>query len=53
MSFVNVFNSFISVIMLNSLRFKSSFSFGTHNLLGKSLKVLQLSTHLFNLTANG
>ena len=39
--------------MLNSLRFKSSVLFGTHTLLGKSLRVLQLQTHLSNLTANG
>ena len=38
--------------MLNLFRFKSSFSSGTHALLDKSLKVLQLSTHLSNLTAN-
>ena len=50
--FVNVFNSFIPVIMLSTLRFKSSFLFGTHTLLDKSLRVLQLPTHLSNLTAN-
>ena len=39
--------------MLNILRFKSSVLFGTHTLLDKSLRVLQLLTHLSNLTANG
>ena len=50
--FVNVFSSFISVIMLNMLRFKSSVLFGTHTFLDESLRILQLSTHLSNLTAN-
>ena len=31
------------------LRFKSSVLFGTHILLDKSLRVLQLQTHLSNL----
>ena len=35
------------------LRFKSFVLFGTHTLLDKSLRVLQLQTHLSNLTANG
>ena len=39
--------------MLNTLRFKSSVLFGTHALLDKSLRVLQLPTHQSNLTANG
>ena len=52
-SFVIVFNSFILVIMLNMLRYKASILFGTHTLLGKSLTLLQLPTHLSNLTANG
>ena len=39
--------------MLNTLRFKPSVLFGTHTLLDKSFKVLQLPTHLSNLTANG
>ena len=50
--FVNVFDSFIYVIMLNTLRFKSSVLFGTHTLLGKSLIVLQLPAPLSTLTAN-
>ena len=33
--------------------FKFYYLFKTHTLLDKSLKVLQLSTHLSNLTANG
>ena len=39
--------------MLNTLRFKSSVLFGTHALLDKSLRVLQLPAHQSNLTANG
>ena len=46
--FVNVFDSFIPVIMLKTLRFKSSVLFGTHALLDKSLIVLQLPAHLSN-----
>ena len=38
--------------MSNMLRFKSSVLFGTHFLLDKSLRVLQLSTHLSDLTTN-
>ena len=38
--------------MLKTLRFKSSILFGTLTLLGKSFRVLQLPTHLSNLTAN-
>ena len=38
--------------MLNTLRFKSYVSFETHTLLDKSFRVLQLPTHLSNLTAN-
>ena len=51
--FVNVFDSFIPVIMLKTLRFKTSVLFGTHTLLDKLLRVLQLPTHLSNLTADG
>ena len=51
--FVNFFDSFISVIMLKTLRLKSCVLFGTHTLLNISLGVLQLATHLFKLTANG
>ena len=32
--------------MLKTLRFKTSVSFGTHTLLDKSLRVLQLLTYL-------
>ena len=39
--------------MLDTLRFESSGLFGTHTLLNKSLRVLQLVTHLHNLTASG
>ena len=38
--------------MLNKLRFKSSVLFGAHALLDKSLRLLQLPTHLSNLTVN-
>ena len=38
---------------MNILTFKSSVLFGTHILLDKSLRVLQLPTHQPNLTANG
>ena len=39
--------------MLNTLRFKYSVLFGTHTLLDQLLRVLQLPTHLSDLTANG
>ena len=39
--------------MLKTLRFKSSALFGTHTLLHRSLKVLQLPAHLSNLTTDG
>ena len=51
--FVNIFHSFILVIMLNTLRFKSSVLFGTRTLLDKSLRVLQLLANQSNLTENG
>ena len=51
--FVNIFYSFIPVIMLSTLRFKFSVLFGGHTLLDKLLRVLQLITHLSNLTTNG
>ena len=35
------------------LSFKSSVLFGTHALLDKSFRVLQLLAHLSNLTVNG
>ena len=53
MCFVNVLDSFIPVIMLIMLRFKSSVLFRTHTLLDKSLRVLELQAHLSNLTVNG
>ena len=52
MYFVSVFDLLMPVIMLNMLRLKYSASFGTHTLLDKSLRVLQLPTHLSNLIAN-
>ena len=39
--------------MSKTLRFKFSVLLGTHTLLDKSLRVLQLPTHLSNLIANG
>ena len=39
--------------MMNTLRFKSPVLFGTHSLLDKLLRVLQLQIHPFDLTANG
>ena len=51
--FVNAFDLFIPVIMLNKLRFKACVLFGTRALLDKSLRVLTLPTHLSNLTVNG
>ena len=39
--------------MLKTPTFKSSVSFGTQTLLYKSLRVLQLPTHLSSLTENG
>ena len=51
MCFVNVFDLFIPVIMLNTLRFKTSVLFGTHTLVDISLRALQLPTHLSNLSA--
>ena len=39
--------------MLNKLRCKFSVLFGTHTLLDKSFRVLQLQTHRSNLTARG
>ena len=39
--------------MLKTLRFKSSVLFGTHALSDKSIRVLQLPTHVSNLIGNG
>ena len=39
--------------MLKTPRFKSSVLFGIHTLLDKLFRVLQLPTHLSNLTENG
>ena len=52
-AFVNVFDLFIPIIMLSTLRFKSSVLFGTHTLIDKSFRVLQFTAHLYILTANG
>ena len=53
--FANIFDSFIPVIVLRVFRFKikSSVLFGTHTLLDRSLRALELLTHLSKLTANG
>ena len=50
---INVCNSFIPVINLNTLIFKSYVLFGAPTLLEKPLRVLQLPAHLLNLTENG
>ena len=50
--FANVFDLFILVTMLNTLRFKSSVLFQTHNLLGKLIRILKLPRHKSNLSAN-
>ena len=47
--FINVLDSFFPVMMLNTLRFKSSVLLGMHTLLDKSLIVLELPTHPSNL----
>ena len=46
------FYSFIAVIMLSTLSFKSSVLFKAHTLLDKSFRILQLLTHLSNITEN-
>ena len=51
--FVSIFDSFIAVIIIKILKFKSSVLFGTHALLDRSLRVLQLLKHLSKLSANG
>ena len=51
--FVDVFGTYIPVIMLNTLRFESSVEFGAHTFLDKSFRVLQLSSYLSNLTTTG
>ena len=52
--FINVFDLFIPVIMMKKThRFKSSVLFETQTILDRSLRVLQLPTHLSKLTANG
>ena len=50
--FINVFDLFIPVIMMKTHRFKSVL-FETQTILDRSLRVLQLPTHLSKLTANG
>ena len=44
---------FLHIIILKAFIFKASILCGTHTFLNNSLKVLQLPTHLSNLTANG
>ena len=50
--FVNVFGSYLPVTMLKTLRFNFSVLFGTHTLIDKLLRVIQLSTHLSKLATN-
>ena len=45
-----LFDYFFPAIMLKTYIFKSSVLFGTHTLLDKSLRVLQIPTYLSNLT---
>ena len=52
-SFVNVCDSFILVIMLNKLGFKSFVLFGIDTFLDKLLRVFELLTHLSKITTNG
>ena len=49
--FANVFDSFVTIIILKMLRFKSSVLYRTYTLLNRSLRVLKLPTHLFKLNA--
>ena len=51
--FVNVFHSFVLLIILKSISFTSSVSFGKHVLLAKSLRVLRRRWHLSKLIING
>ena len=48
--FVIVFYSFIAVIILKILKFTFSLLFGTHSLLYKSSRVIQLPLHPHKLT---
>ena len=48
-----IFDSLIPVIILKTLRFRSSALFGIHTLLNKSFRVLLLPTQLYKLTENG
>ena len=52
-SFVETFHSFFPVIIFKTCIIQSSVLFETHTLLDIPLRVLQLQSHLFNLTANG
>ena len=53
MCFVDIFESFIPVIMLSTHRFKFSVLFEKYTLFDKSLRVLKLPTYQSNLTENG
>ena len=53
LSIAKGFDPFVSVIILKTSIFKSFVLFGTHALLDKSLRLLQVLTDLSNLTANG
>ena len=48
-----IYDLFIPVIISSTCKCKSSVSFGTHTLLDKSSRVLQVPAHLSRLTANG
>ena len=51
--FINVFDSFIHVITLETLKFTFSVLFGTHILPFESSRLLQFPLHLFKLTIDG
>ena len=48
-----MFDSFFSVLIFKKHMFKSCALFGKHTLLDQLLRVLQLPTHLSDLSANG
>ena len=48
--FASVFDPFVLVIMLKTFEFTFFVLFGTHILLDKSSRILQLPLHLFKLT---
>ena len=53
MIYVKIFGLFSPVIISKSSIFQSSVLSRTHTLLDKSLRLLQLPTHISKLTTNG